>query len=198
MSEAAVDLMQEREPTSREIVFGEIRRLGLEKNVVEIEEQGFSIVENAVPMDQVERMREVILAQVADKTGKKPDLHNWDGGTLREGCYLLYEDPVFEKLAQNEYTVALMRYLLGRSMVLSTIYSHVRAKGDRRSRCTPTSGRCSSRTPSRSPLPTTRWSTTSATSAPSPWSPGATSCCAGRCPKKRATSTRTRTASPSR
>ena len=130
MSEAAVDLTQEREPTSREIVFGEIRRLGLEKHVVEIEEQGFTVVENAVPMSMVERMRDVILAQVADKTGKEPDLDNWDDGALREGCYLLYEDPVFEKLVQNEYVIALMRYLLGRSMVLSTVYSHVRAKGD--------------------------------------------------------------------
>ena len=129
MSEA-VALTEAREPTSREVVFGEIRRLGLEKNVVEIEEQGFTVVENALAADMVESLREVILRQSSDKTGKELDLHNWDDGTVREGCYLLYEDPIFEKLAQNEYTVALMRYLLGRSMVLSTMVSHVRAKGD--------------------------------------------------------------------
>ena len=129
MSEA-VALTETPEPTSREVVFGEIRRLGLEKNVVEIEEQGFTVVPGAIPMDMVEYMREVILRQSSDKTGKELDLHNWDDGTVREGCYLLYEDPIFEKLAQNEYTVALMRYLLGRSMVLSTMASHVRAKGD--------------------------------------------------------------------
>ncbi|MYE14346.1 MAG: phytanoyl-CoA dioxygenase family protein [Gammaproteobacteria bacterium] len=112
------------------VVFGEIRRLGLAKNVVEIEEQGFTVVENALAADMVEGLREVILRQSSDKTGKELDLHNWDDGTVREGCYLLYEDPIFEKLAQNEYTVALMRYLLGRSMVLSTMVSHVRAKGD--------------------------------------------------------------------
>ena len=129
MSEA-VALTETPEPTSREVVFGEIRRLGLEKNVVEIEEQGFTVVENALAADMVEGLREVILRQSSDKTGKELDLHNWDDGTVREGCYLLYEDPIFEKLAQNEYTVALMRYLLGRSMVLSTMVSHVRAKGD--------------------------------------------------------------------
>ena len=129
MSEA-VALTETPEPTSREVVFGEIRRLGLEKNVVEIEEQGFTVVENALSADMVEGLREVILRQSSDKTGKELDLHNWDDGTVREGCYLLYEDPIFEKLAQNEYTVALMRYLLGRSMVLSTMASHVRAKGD--------------------------------------------------------------------
>ena len=129
MSEA-VARTETPEPTSREVVFGEIRRLGLEKNVVEIEEQGFTVVENALSADMVEGLREVILRQSSDKTGKELDLHNWDDGTVREGCYLLYEDPIFEKLAQNEYTVALMRYLLGRSMVLSTMASHVRAKGD--------------------------------------------------------------------
>jgi len=119
------------EQTSSEFVFAEIHRLGLEKNILELEQQGFTVVPDAIPMDMVERMREVILDQVADKNdGVRPDLQSWDSGTLPSGCYLLYEDPIFEKLVLNEYTVALMQYLLGRSMILSTIYSHVRAKGD--------------------------------------------------------------------
>lgn len=119
------------EPTSREIVVAEINRLGLEKNVLELEEQGYTVVPDALPMDMVERMREIIIDQVTDKSGtERPDLETWDGGRLREGCYLLYEDPIFEQVVLNQYTVALMQYLLGRSMVLSTIYSHVRSKGD--------------------------------------------------------------------
>ena len=130
MSEAAKEAPNQGEATSRELVFGEIRRLGLEANLIELEENGYTVVEDAVPIDQVEAMREVIIRQSADKGGiDLPNLDTWDGGKLREGSYLLYEDPVFEKLAQNPYTVALMQYLLGRSMVLSTIYSHVRAKG---------------------------------------------------------------------
>ena len=118
------------ETTSREQVFGEIRRLNLEAHVIELEEQGFTVVQNAIPMNMVEKMRDIILKQTADKSDKLPNIETWDGGTLREGCYLLFEDPVFEELVQNEYTIALMQYLLGRSMVLSTVYSHVRAKGD--------------------------------------------------------------------
>ena len=130
MAEAEAEL-PEREQTSSEFVFGEIHRLGLENNVLELEEHGFTIVPDALPIDMVERMREVIIDQVADKNGGvRPDLETWDEGNLPSGCYLLYEDPIFEKLALNEYTVALMQYLLGRSMILSTIYSHVRAKGD--------------------------------------------------------------------
>ena len=135
MSEAAGRSDEQSEapapPTSREVVFGEIRRLGLEAHVLELEEQGYTVVEDAVPPEQLTRMRDVIMAQSAEKSGQDSiDLDTWDGGQLREGCYLLYEDPVFEQLVQNEYTVALMQYLLGRSMVLSTVYSHVRSKGD--------------------------------------------------------------------
>ena len=32
-----------------------------------------------------------------------------DGGRLREGCYLLYEDPIFEQVVMNEYTIAKLR-----------------------------------------------------------------------------------------
>lgn len=122
---------EERELTSRETVFREIDRLGLGQNILELEEQGYTIVEDALPRDMVERMREIIIDQTTDKSGsKRPDLETWDGGRLREGCYLLFEDPIFEKVVMNEHTLALMQYLLGRSMVLSTVYSHVRAKGD--------------------------------------------------------------------
>lgn len=119
------------EQTSSEFVFGEIHRLGLETNILELEQQGFTIVPDAVPLDMIELMREVILDQVADKNnGVRPDLDTWNDGPLPSACYLLFEDPIFEKLVLNEYTVALMQYLLGRSMILSTVYSHVRAKGD--------------------------------------------------------------------
>lgn len=128
MSEALFE--EQVDASSRELVFDEIHRLGLEKNVLELEEQGYTVVPDAVPMEMVEKMREVVLAQTADKSGKTPDLDTWDEGPLREGSYLLYEDPIFEKLAMNEYTIALMQYLLGRSLVLSTMYSHVRVKGD--------------------------------------------------------------------
>ena len=123
--------MKQTSTSSREFVFGEIERLGLEKNVLELEQQGFTVVPDVLPRPMIEKMIDVILAQTAEKSGcERPDIDNWDGGPLREGSYLLYEDPIFEKLVMNEYTVALMQYLLGRSMVLSTVYSHVRTKGD--------------------------------------------------------------------
>ena len=130
MADTAINSEKTREPTSREMVFNEIQRLGLESNILELKEKGYTIVKAALPMDMVERMREIIIDQTTDKSGtERPDLETWDGGRLREGCYLLFEDPIFEKVVQNEYALALMQYLLGRSMVLSTVYSHVRTKG---------------------------------------------------------------------
>ena len=128
----AVEKAMKRTTTnSREVVFDEIARLGLEKNVLELERQGFTVVPDVLPRPMIDKMIDVILEQSADKSGReRPDIDSWDDGPLREGCYLLYEDPVFEQLVQNETTVALMQYLLGRSMVLSTVVSHVRAKGD--------------------------------------------------------------------
>ena len=91
-------------PSSREVVFDEINRLNLQDNVLELEEKGYTMVEDALPKDMVEKMREVIIDQTADKSGvERPDLKTWNEGQLREGCYLLFEDPIFERVALNEY-----------------------------------------------------------------------------------------------
>ena len=119
------------EKSSRELVFEEIYRLKLERHALELEEKGYTVVPDAIDMDMVKHLREIIICQSADKSNvEKPDIETWDGGNLREGSYLLFEDPIFEKLVMNQYTVALMQYLLGLSMKLSTVYSHVRSKGD--------------------------------------------------------------------
>ena len=45
MSEAAKEEPNQGEAASRELVFGEIRRLGLEANLIELEENGYTVVE---------------------------------------------------------------------------------------------------------------------------------------------------------
>lgn len=95
------------EKSSRELVFEEIYRLKLEKHALELEEKGYTVVPDAIDMDMVKNLREIIICQSADKSNvEKPDIETWDGGNLREGSYLLFEDPIFEKLAMNQYTVA--------------------------------------------------------------------------------------------
>ena len=43
-------------PSSREVVFDEINRLNLQDNVLELEEKGYTMVEDALPKDMVEKM----------------------------------------------------------------------------------------------------------------------------------------------
>ena len=51
MTEVAMDNEETKhELTSRELVFGEIHRLRLEQNVLELEEQGYTVVADAIPM----------------------------------------------------------------------------------------------------------------------------------------------------
>ena len=74
MAEAEAEL-REREQTSSEFVFGEIHRLGLENNVLELEEHGFTIVPDALPIDMVEHMREhpAEVREVSDVRVREPE-----------------------------------------------------------------------------------------------------------------------------
>ena len=114
---AQADDIAAPEPTSRELVFAEIRRLGLEANVLELEENGYTVVPNVLSTAMVERMRDVILHQSMGKERARrpagPDNLGWRPHCAK-AAICSFEDPVFEAVVQNEYTVALMQYLLGR------------------------------------------------------------------------------------
>ena len=74
------------EKSSRELVFEEIYRLKLEKHALELEEKGYTVVPDAIDMDMVKNLREIIICQSADKSNvEKPNIETWDGGNLREG-----------------------------------------------------------------------------------------------------------------
>ena len=96
------------EKSSRELVFEEIYRLKLERHALELEEKGYTVVPDAIDIEMVKQLREIIICQSADKSNiEKPDIETWDGGNLREGSYLLFENPIFEKLVMNQYTCLL-------------------------------------------------------------------------------------------
>ena len=140
MSEAVEQT--EVEPTSRELVFAEIRRLKLEAHVVELEEQGFTVVPDAIPMDMVEKMREVILAQTADKSGKALDLDTWDGGNLREGCYLLLKIRSSRDWSRTNIPSHLCSTSLAGAWSSPPFILTYEPKETRLCLCTPTSGPC--------------------------------------------------------
>ena len=108
-------------------LYREIRRLGLESNVAELDNFGYTIVppERVAPPEFTERLLARILELVERRSGVKPDLET--GSThaeqpvgIGEEHYLtLFEDRVFEEALMNPTSLALATYLLGESCALS-------------------------------------------------------------------------------
>ena len=108
-------------------VFAEIDRLGLNDNVIELESEGYTIVPSLLDTDTVARAQAAILDQIERKTGSRPNLKTYDGPQLPLAHFLLFEDEIFEQILMNEVMLALMTYLLGQSLTISSMTSHVRA-----------------------------------------------------------------------
>ncbi|MEM7365135.1 MAG: phytanoyl-CoA dioxygenase family protein [Pseudomonadota bacterium] len=111
-------------------VFAEIDRLGLSANVLELESEGYTVVPSVLDADTIARAQDAILNQLERKTGSRPDLKTYDGPALPLAHFLLFEDEVFEQILMNEVMLALMAYLLGQSMTISSMTSHVKASAN--------------------------------------------------------------------
>ena len=109
----------------RREVFAEIERLNLQQQVLELEEDGYAVVEGVLDEGTLQRARQSILNQLERKVGFRPDPESFDG-ELPLAHFLLFEDPVFEEILMNETMLALASYLLGRSFHLSSMTSHAR------------------------------------------------------------------------
>ena len=112
-------------------IYGEIRALGLETNLAELEAFGFTIIEGALSPQLTLRLRGAVLASAEKRFGRQLDLEN--EAELREvelASYLLYKDAVFEEAVLNEKPLALITYLLGYSCWLSSLTSHVKGPGE--------------------------------------------------------------------
>lgn len=112
-------------------IYGEIRSLGLETNLAELEAFGFTIIEDALTPDQVRRLRGAVLSASEARYHKKLDLENETNvHEVELASYLLYKDPVFEEAVLNPRPLALITYLLGYSCWLSSLTSHVKGPGE--------------------------------------------------------------------
>jgi ectoine hydroxylase-related dioxygenase (phytanoyl-CoA dioxygenase family) len=111
-------------------VYRDIRELGLEQNLAELEAFGYTVVEGALTPQQTSAMRDRIVALAEKRLGKKLDL---DSETQHQETkyaqYLLFEDPMFKEAVTNPRTLALIRYLLGKKCILSSLGSHVKGPG---------------------------------------------------------------------
>lgn len=118
-------------------IYREIRRLGLEQNVAELNTFGFTVLEpgRAAPVEWVERLRDRVLDVAERRTGVKHDLETGAHGVApgqrfpaknkQLMLYMLLEDPIFQEALLNPYLLALQSYQLGFGAKLSTMLAHV-------------------------------------------------------------------------
>jgi len=103
---------------SRQRVHAQIGELGLEGNVADLEASGYTVVEDAAPLELFDRIKRAIV-DITDEVrsrGVKP----YDFGPNTAMVYrLLCKDPVFAEAVLNPKLTALMSYLLGEAYVVS-------------------------------------------------------------------------------
>ena len=107
-----------------------IRDLGLETNLAELEAFGFTTIEGALSPAQVERARNAIVTAAEQKWGRSIDIEN---ETEHEGYdlvpFLLYKDDIFQEALLSPKPLALVTYLMGKHVLLSSMTSHFKAPG---------------------------------------------------------------------
>ena len=122
-------------------VYREIRTLGLESNLAELEAFGFTIIRDALSArSDPAGLREAVLRSAEGELPTAPlDLEGEsDLQEVQLAPYLLLKDPVFEQALLNPRPLALITYLLGYSCWLSSMTSHVKGPGRLASCCTAT------------------------------------------------------------
>src|SRR5436305_11026686 len=111
-------------------IYGQIRDLGLETNLAELEAFGFTVIEDALSPGLTKELREAVLRVAEGFVGRPLDV---DSEADYEGLtyvpFLLFKDPVFKRSVVNPGPLALVTYLLGKHCVLSSLGSHVKGRG---------------------------------------------------------------------
>lgn len=111
-------------------LYRDIRGLGLEPAVAELDAFGFTVIPNALPGELVQRCRDAILRIGEQRFGSRLELEDERSHAGWKGLfYLLAADPAFEEVVLNERVLALVTYLLGPGCLLSSIVSHVKGPG---------------------------------------------------------------------
>jgi hypothetical protein len=111
-------------------IYRQIRALGLETNLAELEAFGFTVIEGALAKADVVAMRSAILAIAEQRMGRSIDLEREeDHKEVALIPYLLFKDPIFKRAVLNEKQLALITYLLGKHCVLSSLTCHLKGPG---------------------------------------------------------------------
>ena len=86
-----------------------LSRLQLERNALELEVSGYTVVEDAIDPDLTRRGLEATLETFKDRTGKRPEVatgEGFDGFSVSR--YMLLRDPAFEGILMAEKVLPLV------------------------------------------------------------------------------------------
>ena len=109
----------------------EIIRLGLERNILDLELYGYTVVANVKPMSFFDELRETILelGEEDRKAGRRIPLAGPEGKSFLV-TWLLARGRIFEEAVMAEKPLALITYLMGESCQISSNHGHIRVQGD--------------------------------------------------------------------
>jgi hypothetical protein len=109
----------------------EIVRLGLERNILELELYGYTVVEDVKPLSFFDELRETILrlGEEERQAGHRIPLAGKEGKSYLV-TWLLARGRIFEEAVMAEKPLALITYLMGESCQISSNHGHVRLQGD--------------------------------------------------------------------
>jgi ectoine hydroxylase-related dioxygenase (phytanoyl-CoA dioxygenase family) len=105
-----------------------IRELDLEKNVAELEAFGFTVIENVVPDDLVDRLAAGIKATAAKRLGvdEIPEDGSMQAGETQILEGMLAEGRAFEEAVLHPQATAMLRWMLGDSYIMNSLHAFVK------------------------------------------------------------------------
>lgn len=111
-------------------IYREIRALGLETNLAELEAYGFTIIEGALDADTTQALKGRILEIAEARMGGRLDPETeTQHSSVAMIPYLLFKDPIFKRAVLNPRPLALITYLLGKHCILSSLTCHLKGPG---------------------------------------------------------------------
>jgi ectoine hydroxylase-related dioxygenase (phytanoyl-CoA dioxygenase family) len=111
--------------------YNQIRELGLESNVAELDAFGFTVVENAIDQATVDTLLRRICDVAGNRLGTKVDPIDGSthAGTTQMLNGMLLEGPEFERALLHPVAQTLLAYLLGDSYLLDSLHAFVKGPG---------------------------------------------------------------------
>jgi ectoine hydroxylase-related dioxygenase (phytanoyl-CoA dioxygenase family) len=116
-------------------LYRELKELDLLEHLTELEAFGFTVLppEKVGPPEQLQQVRDVVMRIAAERkgcaTGDLEQVYD-DGQELLR--FVLWDDPVFEKLVLTPAALGLIQWLVGTNCILSLCNAWVKGKGDSR------------------------------------------------------------------